>query len=64
MDDFRQYLQQQKYTARTINKHCNNVKRFMDWLAQENDLDVASVISTSAAQNPMQYKTLIFCRMN
>ena len=43
MDDFKEFLQQLKYKASTIDGHCSNVKRFNDWLVKENYLNAASV---------------------
>ncbi|HWK05696.1 MAG TPA: site-specific integrase [Puia sp.] len=43
MNDFNTYLRGKKMKASTIREHLNNVKRFMDWLSQENYGDAAQV---------------------
>lgn len=37
------YLQVQKLSSSTINEHCSNIKRFVNWMKQENYLDAASI---------------------
>lgn len=43
MEEFKIFLQEQRLSASTIDEHCNNVNRFIQWVAKENHLDAASV---------------------
>lgn len=35
MEDFKEYLQQQKLKGRTVEEHCKNASYFIAWLKQE-----------------------------